>query len=571
MNGFQPFGPLQKHIGRRSMSGDSAHSAAVTEPILSEASLQTPAAEIIQTPGFFVETPASLSSSVKVLVISNDSAVCESARASLEEDDRQVLVTSDPWVGIDLIREHSPDLILLDIELPYDRAVRWHQALQQNESFRQIPLICTRVELMAGADGTDPFQRPMDYLPKPFDPAALWARVGALLESVRLRESLAERTGHLYELYNFAVDLNALRSVEEALAAIGQMAARLTRSRRVSILFPEENGKRLRVAWSMGPSEDPAAQSPLQAGGTVAAHLVVPNGRVRTDITQGRLPNPNHSPTPIGTSPPTVSVPMSTGEKEDPVAILSVADRVGGGTYTQEEIQFLHCVAGTGAVALATQLERHRLDLARDATVLGLAKLAEYRDPSTGQHLERVTQYCRLLAQALAQQPKYSRVITQTFIEDLCRSAPLHDIGKVAIPDSILLKPASLTPAEWALMQKHVAFGADILEAIVRKVEQSSFLGVATDLVRYHHERWDGTGYLEGLAGEQIPLAARIMAVADVYDAIRSKRVYSAEQPHGQVASLLIAGAGTQFDPDVVTAFRQKEAIFEATSAFFVS
>ena len=194
----------------------------------------------------------------------------------------------------------------------------------------------------------------------------------------------------------------------------------------------------------------------------------------------------------------------------------------------------------------------------RDVAVFALAQLAESRDPETGQHLERIRAYCRILAEQLRKEGPYTGLIDEQFVEDIYRSSPLHDIGKVGIPDAILLKPDRLSEREFAILKRHTVIGAGALERAAAHSGCGGFLQMAADIARYHHERFDGTGYPAGLRGFEIPLAARIVALADVYDALTSVRVYkSAYDP--EVAQLMIEQqSGKHFDPAVVEAFQAR-------------
>jgi putative two-component system response regulator len=197
------------------------------------------------------------------------------------------------------------------------------------------------------------------------------------------------------------------------------------------------------------------------------------------------------------------------------------------------------------------------------ATILALAKLSESRDDATGRHLERVQLYCKLLATALGGQQRHSSTVNQTFIGNIFHASPLHDIGKVAIPDAILLKSGALTPEERKVMNTHATIGALTLEAVRERYPKNMFINMGIAIARSHHERWDGSGYPNGLVGPDIPLSARIMAVADVYDAIRAKRPYKPPQPHTEARDVILRGKGSAFDPDVVEAFLAAEAGIE--------
>lgn len=188
-------------------------------------------------------------------------------------------------------------------------------------------------------------------------------------------------------------------------------------------------------------------------------------------------------------------------------------------------------------------------------TIFSLAKLAQSRDDDTGKHLERVQQYCYVLAEKLAQDSPYSHLIDDNFIKNTVNASVLHDIGKVAISDLILLKPGKLTDEEFAEMKKHTVMGAQTLSEVHSKFGNNSFIEIGKLMANYHHERWDGKGYPQGLKGEEIPLAARIMAIADVYDALGTKRVYKDAFPQEKCVAIIKEGSGTQFDAVIVDAF----------------
>lgn len=200
----------------------------------------------------------------------------------------------------------------------------------------------------------------------------------------------------------------------------------------------------------------------------------------------------------------------------------------------------------------------------RDVAIFALAKLAESRDPQTGAHLERIRSYCRVLAWHLSGLPAYQKVIDREFIRTIYVTSPLHDIGKVGIPDHILLKPGRLTPDEFEIMKTHAQLGADTLQAALEQFPQTAFLTMARDIAAGHHEKFNGSGYPAGLSGTNIPLAARITAVADVYDALTTPRVYKKAFTHDLSKQMILEGSGSDFDPDVVAAFLACEDQFIA-------
>ena len=189
------------------------------------------------------------------------------------------------------------------------------------------------------------------------------------------------------------------------------------------------------------------------------------------------------------------------------------------------------------------------------ATITALVKLSESRDDSTGTHIERTAGFCRLLADRARFLPRYANAIDDTFLVTIYQASPLHDIGKVGIPDSILLKPGKLTDEEFAIMKNHVGIGYHTLADVGHRYTRNSFVKMGMEIARYHHEKYDGSGYDEGLFGDAIPLSARIMAIADVYDALRSERVYKPAYSHEKSIGIIEKGRGSHFDPGLVDIF----------------
>lgn len=206
----------------------------------------------------------------------------------------------------------------------------------------------------------------------------------------------------------------------------------------------------------------------------------------------------------------------------------------------------------------------------QDGTITAMGALAETRDPETGNHIKRTQLYVKVLAQKLKSNPKFSSFLTPENITLLFKTAPLHDIGKVGIPDNILLKPGKLDEEEFEIMKKHTVYGKDTIDQVELITGQNNvFLNFAKEISLSHHEKWDGSGYPRGLKGEEIPLSARLMAIADVYDALISKRVYKPPFSHKEAVDIIIKGRGTHFDPEIVDNFLEiDEEFYEIAKQF---
>ncbi len=191
----------------------------------------------------------------------------------------------------------------------------------------------------------------------------------------------------------------------------------------------------------------------------------------------------------------------------------------------------------------------------QDAISISIAELVGCRDGYTGEHIKRTCAYIKILAEQMLSTGLFPDEMNEKFVSDMLRSAALHDIGKVGIKDEILCKPGRFTDEEYQFMKEHSKLGGDTLQSAIDQTGSESFLYVARDMAFYHHEKWDGTGYFNGLIGEQIPLCARIMAVADVYDALTSKRPYKEPFPHDKAVQIITDGRGNHFDPSIVDVF----------------
>jgi response regulator RpfG family c-di-GMP phosphodiesterase len=435
----------------------------------------------------------------------------------LEQEDQFAVVVSDyemPGMkGTDFlaqVHQRWPETIgiMLTGVISVDVAIR---ALHCGRVLRFLEKPCPQETLLAAVrDGVDEHCRQVRARlhegELEFSRDALWDFNAALTTRIR------EQTQSLHQLNQFVSDLNSAESLEQIAALAAKAASAMLRDRAVQVQLGTGHRDLLASA---------------DAGGVLSnerhvEEVVAPAGRVG-------------------------------------VFVLDLRDKHHRGMSSVQR-ETARAIASATAVAAYNVLRRLERDEAQQATILALARLAEQRDNETGKHLERVSLFCRLIAEGLREDGHCLETITDTWIVDLVRSAPLHDIGKVGIPDSILLKPARLTPEEWVVMKRHTEIGAMTLRGVILDNNNQSFLQMSLDIAWCHHEKWDGQGYPRALAGEQIPLSARILAVADVYDALTTVRPYKPAWEHRRALEWIRQGSGTHFDPQVTEAFLAREA-----------
>ncbi|MHC4947264.1 MAG: HD-GYP domain-containing protein [Planctomycetota bacterium] len=378
---------------------------------------------------------------------------------------------------------------------------------------------------------------------------ALVGAAQARLELSRVRSVTADRAHTWMLLFEQSQTIAQAQDHEAMVEAIIDAATQLTRTRRVALFIPDDASRVLAMASAVGfpPDAAPRESIPLHADHPVAhAHRT---GRT----TRGTVDDDGDDPDPAACADGWAALPLRAAGRTS--GVLHLADRADRGPLAEWELECLDLLAHVAGAAIDEHRASEARDAAHESIVVALATLAEYRDNETGRHVERVTRFSLLLAESLRAGSRYRDRIDAEFLVDLRRAAPLHDIGKVAIPDGILLKPGRLDEDEIAVIRTHAVIGRDALRAVRLRSPGVSFLAMAEDIAAGHHEWFDGTGYPGRIAGEAIPLAARIVAIADVYDAVTSRRVYKDAMPPEAAARIVVEGAGRQFDPVVAEAF----------------
>lgn len=514
----------------------------------------------------------------KILCVDDDPKVIESLQLQLGQN-HEISIARGHEQGLDLVAREGPfALVISNYSLPGINGAEFLRRVHELSPETVAVLLTGRAELDVAVSALHG-GRIFRFLKKPCPPEVLDQAVRdsleqyELLASARLLTSrlnqaseqlrimtanlevrVQERTATIQRLYRFVSELNGMDSIEEVAELVVETAARTLDSRRVTLLRPTADWRELTILASRGLDEHVARRLRLPVHGSFAGELFARSRTQRIDRLEDIAVNPidelDHE---CFWQAPMMCAWL--GHSAVSVGLLHVADRMDGMPYTDDNLVTLTAIAEAASIALQNQIRLEERNAARDATILALARLAEHRDPETGTHLERVQAYCRLISETLAATAKYKPIIDRRFIDNIVRCSPLHDIGKVGIPDRILLKPGRLTPEEFEIMKTHATIGGDTIRSLIKPGHSLSYLTMGMEIAYYHHEKYDGTGYPRGLAGEDIPLPARILAVADVYDALSSKRVYKQAMSHEDAMGILLRDAGTHFDPDVVAAF----------------
>jgi len=506
---------------------------------------------------------------IEVLVVDDDPTNRAVCKGCLRRTGYIIREAEDGLDALEKVREHAPDVIIMDVMMPNMDGLECTRALRADPETRDIPIIIvsalSRTEdilagLQAGAD---------EYISKPIRSSELMLRVQSMarlnrerLDLLRSYEQRGRQMRILTRLVEFCRAIGVSKSVDDILQQTVSVVADVMDCRRVSIMLPDATGESLNIVSSIGLECDLAQTVRVKLGAPIAGEVFA-TGRpmvVNSALEAGASGNDYSAP--YFASIPLVSAPLDAAGRV--VGVLNATEKAGGTPFETRDLEYIELISKVAGTALHDLRMREAHDQASDSIMVGLASLAECRDTDTGKHLERVTQFCLLLARALRETDRYREQIDDEFLHNLERAVPLHDIGKVAIPDDILRKPGKLTDEEMKIMRTHAEVGGSTIESLMARAPGVCFLEMARDIARHHHERFDGCGYPDGLAGRRIPLAARIAAVADVYDALTTRRVYKEAFSHAKASAIIIEGSGTAFDPDVVEAFIQQEQAIAA-------
>ncbi len=499
-----------------------------------------------------------------ILIVEDEADLRFVILAHLRAAGFNTLEASNGQEGIEMAIEHQPDLVIMDVGLPILDGVAATKLLKGNPETSRIPVL-----MLTGRSGAEDVVRGLEagaqeYLAKPFDLTELLARVQSVHKlacahrdldhlNAQLEVEVDSKTQRIQCLYEVMRDLNQASSHDRVLDLVIDCAERLTGASRLSLLLREPMSDRLSCSRAIG--IDPAVvQSISISDGEGIAGEVLRRGATFSASVSGTgamdargYDSKNFVSTPL--------VSSASGGEDGIIGVLNVTGRSDEKPYTEEEIDCLQSLASAAAIALENFDRRDQLEQSVRVLLQTVGHLAEYRDEETTQHLSRVSRMAGLLATEAQTEGPYASVITNDFIDQLVQAAPLHDIGKVGVPDEILTKPGKLTDAEFEIMKTHTEIGRRVLSQALDPAHPAPILEMCVDIASSHHERFNGKGYPNGLSGDIIPLSARMIALVDAYDAITSERRYSPAKPHDVAVEIIRDEAGAHFDPALVDAF----------------
>jgi response regulator RpfG family c-di-GMP phosphodiesterase len=524
--------------------------------------------------------------SAKVLIVEDDLKLVFVLKAHLRNAGYEVREAHDGLAGVAAARHWRPDIVVMDISMPVLDGIAATQRLKADPDTAHIPVIILTAnnkpeDVVLGLESGA-----TEYVTKPFEIVEFMARVRTALKLAQARRQLDElnerladeverKTRRLQILYHFTRALSEAETVDTVLDLIVDAARQATGSGRISILLraaPSGGGSTsddpeyLTCARAYGIEPEVAEQIRIKSADGIAGSVFTTGKTVVAEAYPNAgavAPEDRRYLSDVFLSTPLASASLTT--QEETLGVINVTNKEEAVPFSEEEIECIRSIADAGAVALHNQIHRKRLKDAVKVLLLTVGRLAEYRDEETGSHLERVREYARILAESLAEAPAYRRIVSAAFIEDLYQAAPMHDIGKVGIPDDILNKCSALTAEEFNIMKNHTEIGRRTLQLALKETGPVPLLQMCVDIAYGHHERYDGRGYPRGIAGQDIPLAARIITLVDAYDAMTSRRCYKAPIPHEQAVERIRTAGGAHFDPDVVQAFLRRAAEFDAT------
>jgi PAS domain S-box-containing protein len=452
----------------------------------------------------------------QILLVDDEPLVLSSYGRVLRRLNMDIIMAEGPQEGLRVLEQQPIDVVVADYRMPGMNGDEFLEAVRNRwpDVIRMLNTAYADVQMVENVIRRGEIFR---FLTKPCDPNKLKAAIqDAMAHRRQLRETVSQSRKLELDLHSFrkifesALDPMMVAEINGRLVEVNEAFVQSTAISREEAL---KKRPYLLSTWIQ------------EANWPQILDLLLKNGHWSDEV--HHIKDDRHA---------IMSISVIKDQEEKPYALAAI----------EKDVTMRH------------QLERESW-AAQYEVILALAKLAEYRDPETGAHLERMRLYSKAVTLQLAKLPKYAGIIENSYAEAIYASSPLHDIGKVGIPDSVLLKPGKLTAEEWRVMQLHTIIGAEVLSAAGKSLSQKNWLTMARTIASEHHEKWDGSGYPKGIKGDAIDLSARVVALADAYDAITSKRVYKDAMSHDEARSRILESSGSHFDPTVVQAFLDAE------------
>ena len=484
----------------------------------------------------------------RILVVDDELTIRKSIQKRLEKEGYEVTSADNAKDALQLFQENSFDTVISDIRMEEMDGLELLKRLQDQR--RDIPVV-----MVTGAPSLDTAQESIkagayDYITKPIEREILINTVKRALEKKRLNDQIKEyqrslelkvreQTKTIFGIYKFANQLNSMDNLEDVVNSVVNFVADFMYSKRVSIMLLDEKGEYLSIKGAIGLEEEIVRKTKIRRGEAIAGKILETGKAIRVDdIGSMKAESDRYSQYRSFMSFPLMQAPLKATNLS--LGIINVTNRFGDQPYAEEDLENLDFIADTASVAINNQLKSIEIERSYFRTMKALARAVEEKDRYTRGHSERVKTYAVEMARHLGLPSE----ITST-IEYAC---VLHDIGKIGIPDAIIHKDRDLTDEEYTQIKEHPAKGENIIRVI-------PFLEPAQPIIRHHHERFDGTGYPDGLRGKEIELGARIIAIADTYDAMTTERPYRGPLPKDDVIAVLKEQKGKQFDPELVDIF----------------
>ncbi len=506
-----------------------------------------------------------------ILVVEDDAELRFILSVHLRSAGFEVIEAMEGQEALNMVSQRHVDLIIMDVGLPGVDGVAATRQLKADPRTATIPVIMLTARSGSGDVVKGLEAGAQEYLFKPFDVAELLARVRTVHRlstahkhldrlNSQLEAEVDAKTRRLQLLYEFMRDLNHADAKENILDLLIRCVERMIGAGRISLFIVDSTGETLVCERGVGidclrvPAMKIADISGItgqvfRSGRTFAAKAYGPATWGDRDYARDAF-----------LSTPLMSTSLET--RDGVLGVLNVTDKSDDVPFSDEEVGCIRSVADAAAIALDNVTRRMGLQQSVRVLLQTVGLLAEYRDEETTLHLERVTKLARIIAEELGREGPYVAEVTDDFVESLVQAAPMHDIGKVGIPDEILTKPGGLTPEEFQIMKTHTDIGRRVLSKALDPAHPVPLLQMCIDIAYCHHERFDGNGYPRRIRGNQIPLSARIITLVDAYDAMTSRRRYKEAKPHAEAVEAIRQESGRHFDPAIVEAFMRCETLF---------